>query len=91
MGIVSAVALYFIIWWLVFYIVLTLGNRAPMPDEARPAGSERGAPAAPRLWRRVGITTVVAGAVLAAFYGVLNSGLTLDDIPLPSPPRLGEG
>lgn len=91
MGIVSAIALYFVIWWLVFYIVLALGNRAPLPDGARPHGAEPGAPAVPRLWRRVAITTVAAAVVLAAFIGIRNSGLTLEHIPLPSPPRLGEG
>lgn len=88
MAIVSAVALYFVIWWLVFYVVLTIGDRAPDAEDTRVGGAEMGAPARPRLLRRVLITSAGALVVTAAIIAVRHSGLTLDDIPLPSPPGL---
>ena len=86
MQVASGIAVYFIIWWIVFFLALTTGNRAPDPDEMQVSGAERGAPARPRIWRKVALTTVMAAVVFAAFYAVLHSGLTLYDIPLPHAP-----
>jgi len=86
MPIASAIAIYFIIWWLVFFIVLATGNRDPDPDTVAAAGNERGAPSRANIWRRILITTVAAAVAFAVFYAVINSGLTLEDIPLPHAP-----
>lgn len=86
MQIASAIAVYFIIWWLVFFLVLTTGNRDPDAETSQVAGNERGAPARANIWRRMLITTVMAGVAFAAFYALINSGLTLEDIPLPHAP-----
>lgn len=86
MQIASALAIYFIIWWVVFFLVLATGNRSPDPDDSRVAGAETGAPAEPRVWRRIALTTVLAAVVFVALLALLNSGLTLQDIPLPAPP-----
>lgn len=88
MGIGSAVAIYFVIWWICFYPVLTLGDRAPDLDAGRVQGADRGAPARAGIGRKVVLTTVLATVVFAAVYAVLSSGLTLEDIPLPGPPGL---
>ncbi|WP_420392894.1 DUF1467 family protein [Acuticoccus sp.] len=88
MDVVSAIAIYFIIWWLIFFPVLAIGNRDPDTEETRVAGADRGAPAHSRLGRRVLLTTLAAAVVFAGVLAVLNSGLTLEDIPLPSPPGL---
>ncbi|MEM9223126.1 MAG: DUF1467 family protein [Pseudomonadota bacterium] len=89
-GLGSAIAVYFIIWWILLFAVLPWGRRDPDPEDATVAGADRGAPAQPRLWRKLIITTIGSGFIFAAFLGVLNSGLTLEDIPLPSPPGLDE-
>ena len=86
MDIASAIALYFILWWIAFFIVLPLGRRDPDPEHARVSGAEGSAPANPRLKLRVAITTVLAALLLAALIAILNSGLRLEDVPLPSPP-----
>lgn len=86
MQIVSAVAIYFIIWWIVFFLVLITGNREPDPEGERITGADQGAPARPRIWRKVAITTVLAAVAFVALLVVLNSGLTLYDIPLPAAP-----
>lgn len=88
MGLVSAVALYFVFWWIAFYVVLAFGNRDPDPEHARVGGTERGAPSRHHLPKRVLWTSLIAALMLATLIGVLNSGITLADIPLPSPPGL---
>ena len=55
-------------------------------EAAQVAGAERGAPARPHIWRKVGLTTVIAAVAFVALLGLLNSGLTLKDIPLPAAP-----
>ncbi|RAI00668.1 DUF1467 domain-containing protein [Acuticoccus sediminis] len=87
---VSAIAIFFIIWWLVFFPVLTFGDRRTVADEDLVAGADPGAPARTGLRRRVIVTTVISVLVFIAVYLVLNSGITLDDLPLPKPPPVPE-
>jgi predicted secreted protein len=88
MDLTSAIAIFFVIWWITLFAVLPWGNRDPDPDEARIEGAEPGAPARPGLRRKLWITTAVSVVVFGALYAVLTSGLGLEDIPLPSPPGM---
>lgn len=88
MSVGSAIAIYFVIWWIVLFPMLAIGDRRPDPEAERVAGTDRGAPAVAGLKRKMVLTTLISTLVFAALYGVLNSGLTLADIPLPSPPGL---
>ena len=91
MSLPSALAIYFIIWWLVLFIVLPFGIRnAHESGEAVEDGNEPGAPVNPRLVRKAVITTIVATAVFAVFYLAQTRGfLSLDNLPfyrtMPSP------
>ena len=68
----TGIVLYILIWWVALFAVLPIGTRAvENPDET---SGWRGAPAAPRLWRKVGITTLVACVVWLAAFGVIESG-----------------
>ena len=71
MGIVSGIVVFIIIWWLVFFTVLPHGNR---PPEAVEEGMEPGAPAKPRLWRKAGITTLIAIVLFGAFWVINDQG-----------------
>jgi predicted secreted protein len=63
-----AVAIYFTIWWIALFAILPLGVRSQHEDEAeRPEGSDPGAPVAPLLWKKAGITTVVSAVLFALF------------------------
>ena len=88
MSITGTIAIYFIIWWLVFFAVLPFGVRTQEEDEDVVAGSVGSAPSRPILLRKALITTVIAALVFGAFHYIVNvSGLTLDDIPfLPGKP-----
>lgn len=82
-GIGSAIAIYFIIWWLVLFAVLPWGVRSQHETGAVAAGTEPGAPVMPHIGRKLIATTVVAAICFGAFLIVKNSGLTLDMLPGP--------
>jgi predicted secreted protein len=70
---VSGLVLYILLWWVSLFAVLPIGTHAvQQPDEAT---GWRGAPAAPRLLRKVLITTVVAGVAWVASYALITSDL----------------
>lgn len=86
MTIVSGMAIYFIIWWLVLFTVLPFGVRSQHEGNGLVLGTDHGAPIRSRLPRKALITTLVSGLVFAAFYYVkFELEFGLDDIPfLPS-------
>jgi predicted secreted protein len=77
----TAVAIYFIIWWVVLFTVLPWGIRSQHESGDVIPGSDPGAPVIPRLGAKLLWTTAVATAVFAAFAAVyLNRLVTLDDL-----------
>jgi len=69
----TAVVLYIIVWWTVLFAVLPFGTKpVAEPDEAT---GWRGAPAQPRIGRKILWTTLVATLVWAVIMGVQASGL----------------
>jgi predicted secreted protein len=83
MNLASALAIYFIIWWLVLFVVLPFGIRnAHETGETVDEGHEPGAPVNPRLVRKVLITTILASVIFAAFYLAQTRGyLSLESLP----------
>jgi predicted secreted protein len=80
MAISTAVAVYFLIWWIVLFAVLPWGVRA-QSEEGTVPGSDPGAPAVPNLWAKLIWTTVVAAVawgIVALIY--LNGWLTIDGL-----------
>jgi predicted secreted protein len=81
MSLATAFAIYFIIWWVVLFAVLPWGVRSQHEDGAIIPGSDPGAPAIPRLRRKLVWTTIVAAIVFAFWYVVYTYRLiTLDDL-----------
>ncbi len=79
MAISTAIAIYFLIWWIVLFAVLPWGVRA-QGDEGAP-GTDPGAPRVPNLKAKLVWTTVVATAIFAACWVVYTHKLvTLDDL-----------
>jgi predicted secreted protein len=72
MPVVTAVAMYFVIWWIALFAVLPLGTR-PVADADSQSGW-RGAPEKPQMLRKALITTVVAAIIWAGLYGIIVSG-----------------
>lgn len=65
MTIVTSLAIYFIIWWLVLFAVLPWGVRSQHESGEYHQGTDPGAPAIPHLGRKLVWTTVVACLVFA--------------------------
>jgi len=79
MAITTAIAIYFLIWWIVLFAVLPWGVRAQGEDGA--PGTDPGAPLAPRLMAKLVWTTLSATAVFATIATVYVYRLvSLDDL-----------
>jgi predicted secreted protein len=72
----GAIALFFVVWWIVLFAVLPFGARSQADAGEVIAGTEPGAPAAPALREKALWTTIVAAAVFLLAAGLLPlSGL----------------
>jgi predicted secreted protein len=81
MSIVTALAIYFIVWWLVLFAVLPFGVRSQQERGEVTPGSDPGAPAIPRLARKLVWTTIVAGILFTLGYVAYAYRLVeLDDL-----------
>lgn len=68
MSIVTLLAIYAISWWTTLFAILPLGVRSQLESGEVTPGTEPGAPATPRVWRSVWITTLVAFPVSGLLY-----------------------
>ena len=75
----TAIAIYFLIWWVTLFAVLPWGVTAQGEDS--PPGTDPGAPRVPRLVQKLIWTTVVSTAVFAVCaFLYINRLVTLDDL-----------
>ncbi|MBO6553060.1 MAG: DUF1467 family protein [Roseitalea sp.] len=82
MGWLSAVAIFFIIWWVTLFAVLPIGVRSQAEAGQVEPGTEAGAPVAPRIGFKLLLTTAIAIAVFAVFYFLtVVMGWSVDDLP----------
>jgi predicted secreted protein len=81
MKIGTLVAMYFVIWWICLFAVLPLKVHTQGESGEVVPGTPASAPERPQLLLKAGLTTVLAAIVLAGIVALLNSGLSLDDIP----------
>jgi predicted secreted protein len=81
MSVATAIAIYFIIWWVVLFAVLPWGVRSQEESGAISEGTDPGAPVAPRLWWKLLWTTIVSLIVFAlAAIAYLNRWLTIEGL-----------
>ena len=77
----TAIAIYFIIWWVVLFAVLPWGVRSQAENGEIEPGTDPGAPAIPHLWAKLLWTTAVSGAVFAGLFVIyVNRWVTLEDL-----------
>ena len=70
MHLATALAIFFLIWWLVLFAVLPWGVHRQDEDGEIPPGTDPGAPALPDLRRKLLWTTLVSLAIFAGCYVV---------------------
>ena len=56
----SALAIYFVLWWLTLFLTLPFGVRSQSEDGTAVPGSEPGAPVAPLMLRKLLWTTLLS-------------------------------
>jgi predicted secreted protein len=79
-SVTTAVAIYFLIWWLTLFAVLPFGVRSQHEGETTP-GTDPGAPILPRILSKLVWTTLVSSAIFAVCYWVyVNRLITLGDL-----------
>jgi predicted secreted protein len=80
-SVTTAIAIYFLIWWVVLFAVLPWGVRSQGESGEISSGTDPGAPAIPRLGMKLVWTTVVASAVFALCFAIyVNRWITLDQL-----------
>jgi predicted secreted protein len=68
MQIYSLVAIYFIIWWLVIFMILPFGIRTQADEGDITLGTAPSAPIRPMLVRKAIVTSIVSAILLFAFW-----------------------
>jgi len=81
MPVTTAIATFFLIWWVVLFAVLPWGVRSQQEGGEIVRGTDPGAPAIPRLLRKLVWTTGVSAVIFAVCYVVyVNRLVTLDGL-----------
>jgi predicted secreted protein len=90
MSVVTLLAIYFLIWWMVLFAVLPWGaSSAHELGREIEAGHAPSAPVKPLIFRKIIATTLISALVMAAGTWLVASGtVSLDSFPfLPDPRR----
>jgi predicted secreted protein len=77
MALTTVLAIYFIIWWVVLFMVLPWGAHSQHDTGEVTPGTDPGAPAVHTVWRKLFWTTVIASIL----FGILAAVYELDLIP----------
>jgi predicted secreted protein len=81
MATTTAIAIYFLIWWIVLFAVLPWGVQAQGEDGDSPPGTDPGAPRLPKLLLKLIWTTGVTTVVWAlCALGYTKGYITLDGL-----------
>ncbi len=78
----TALAIYFLIWWVTLFAVLPWGVRNQEENGAVSPGTDPGAPAAHRVWKKLLWTTLIAAALYGILAALYAAGLISSDLPL---------
>ncbi len=82
MGLFTAFAIYFLIWWLVLFVTLPFGMRSQLEMNDVVAGTEPAAPANPQMGKRLLWNTIISLVVFAVYWFVIYYlGYGLDSLP----------
>ena len=75
MAISTAIAIYFLVWWIVLFAVLPWGVRNQEESGDIVPGTDPGAPAVHTVWKKLLWTTIVASVVFGILAAIYKLGL----------------
>ncbi|MEM6489519.1 MAG: DUF1467 family protein [Pseudomonadota bacterium] len=88
MSVTSALVFFAVIWALVFYMVMPLGQTSQSEAGEVEPGTPASAPVNARVGRKALITTAIAAAVFAVILGVIEfEVITMADLEALGPPN----
>jgi predicted secreted protein len=70
----TALAIYFVIWWITLFLTLPFGVRSQHEDGESVPGTDPGAPVAARMLRKLIWTTGISAAIFAVAMLAYNAG-----------------
>ena len=70
----TALAIYFVIWWIALFLTLPFGVRSQHEDGAGAPGTDPGAPIASQMGRKLIWTTMISAAIFAVSWLAYNAG-----------------
>ena len=70
----TAIAIYFVIWWVALFLTLPFGVRSQHEDGVGAPGTDPGAPIASQMGRKLIWTTVISAAIFAIAWLAFNAG-----------------
>ena len=74
MTLTGSIAVFVIIWWLIFFMVLPIGSREVVDQADVAQGQDAGSPKRPRLLFKALMATLVSIVVFALFYWLVSTG-----------------
>lgn len=79
---ITAIAVYFIIWFVTLFAVIPFGLRTQRENDDVTLGTTESAPAGPHMLRAVIRTSIVAAVIFAIYYWLTQvQGFSVDSIP----------
>ncbi|MRG55608.1 DUF1467 family protein [Phyllobacterium sp. SYP-B3895] len=83
MPIATAMAVYFILWWLTLFTMLPIGLRTQGDEDDVTLGTPASAPHKHRMGRVFLLTTIISAVLFATFYVVNQEyGFGVDSFPV---------
>ncbi len=71
MSVGLGIAIYFIVWWTVLFAVLPIGLRTQEEEGHVVPGTPESAPARPKFFFVIGLTSLISAVVFALIYAVV--------------------
>ena len=71
----TALAIYFVVWWLVLFVTLPFGVRSQHEDGEGAPGTDPGAPIMARMGRKLIWTTLISAVIFAVAMWAYRAGL----------------
>ncbi|WP_136657029.1 DUF1467 family protein [Nitratireductor sp. XY-223] len=82
MSLLTALAVYFIIWWITLFAILPIGVRTQAEEQDVTLGTTESAPVKLQMRKKVLLTSLVSALIFGVYFVLTVAfGLSVDSIP----------